>query len=335
MSPAARRSRAPAEVVVVGAGVCGLSTAVRLAERGIRVLIRTGCRPRESSSAAAGAIWDPAQAHHPSVPVWSTRTYAELHRMQPHARSGVHLVAGIEAARTPLPPDGIRHLPGFRPCTRRELPDGFVVGWRYLAPVIDMPVYLDHLLHRVLSHGSEVVTGRLRTLHEAFRDAPIVINCSGSGARELVPDAAMEPVRGQLVVVRNPGVREFFIERTDVHEPGELSEVTYLLPQGDLLLLGGNAEPGVAAPTADADVARRIRQRCIAINPAVATAEVLGDRVGIRPGRPQVRLEHVDFGNHHVIHNYGHGGSGVSVSWGCADEIAELVGGLLDRPAHP
>jgi D-amino-acid oxidase len=43
--------------------------------------------------------------------------------------------------------------------------------------------------------------------------------------------------------------------------------------------------------------------------------------VGLRPGRTAVRLERM--GN--IIHNYGHGGGGYTVAWGCASEVGRLA----------
>jgi D-amino-acid oxidase len=210
-------------------------------------------------------------------------------------------------------------------CEPDELPTGFVFGWHYTAPIIDMPAYLHELQRRLITAGGELVFGRrLRSLDEAFDDAPIVVNCSGVGARELVPDPSVQPVRGQLVAVRNPGLTEFFAEYTD-----ELGEMTYLLPQGDTLLLGGSAEKGEAEPVPDVRIAEDVVQRCSLIFPAIRDAEIVGHRTGIRPSRPEVRLEHEDHGDRHLIHNYGHSGAGVSLSWGCADDAAEIVLSLL------
>jgi len=318
-------SSARPDVLIVGAGVSGLTTGARLAECGVRVRIRAERGPAESSSAAAGAIWDPIYANHPSVPVWAARTYDAFVRMQTEQRPGVRLVGGIEASRTPMStPDWALNLPGYRECTASELPAGFASGWHYLAPIIDMPPYLRWLSARVLAAHGEIRSGRLSSLDEGFADAPIVVNCSGVGARELVPDPEVEPIRGQLVAVRNPGVTEFFAEHTD-----ELGEMTYLLPQGDVLLLGGSAEKGEIEIMPDLEVAKAIVERCSRVFPAVAQAELIGHRAGIRPNRPQIRLEHVDLGDRHVVHNYGHSGAGVSLSWGCADDVTELVLALL------
>ncbi|MEU8612516.1 FAD-dependent oxidoreductase [Actinoplanes sp. NPDC048791] len=311
------------DVLTIGAGVSGLTTAVRLAEAGLRVRIRAQRRPEQTTSAAAGAIWDPIYANHPLVLSWSTRSYDVFRDMVHAGRPEVRLVRGVEASRRRIPsPDWAQDLPGFRECAAAELPGGFASGWRYTAPIIDMPPYLAYLERRLVAAGGTVEIGHVRSLDEGT--APVVVNCSGIGARELVPDPEVEPIRGQLVAVRNPGVREFFAEHTE-----ELEEMTYLLPQGDVLLLGGNADKGQSDPEPDPEVAAGIIARCAGIVPAIAEAPVLGHRTGIRPQRPEIRLEHVDLGGRHVVHNYGHSGAGVSLSWGCADSVLEIVRTLV------
>jgi D-amino-acid oxidase len=307
------------EVLVVGAGVSGLTTAVRLAEdeRRPRVRVITESLPDRSTSAAAGAIWEPLYANHARVLEWSTRSYEVFKEMAAAGCPGVRLVDGVEASRTPMAvPSWAAALPGFRPAAEETLPAGFVCGWWYTAPIIDMPAYLRWLERRLEAAGGEVELRRVASLDEECERAATVVNCSGTGATELVPDPSVQPIRGQLVAVRNPGVRHFFAEHTD-----ELDEMTYMLPQGNVLLLGGNADKGESDPSPDLDVARAIVARCARIEPAIATAPFLEHRVGIRPYRPEVRVE----AEGRIVHNYGHGGAGVSLSWGCADAVAALV----------
>ena len=286
------------DVLVVGAGASGLTTGLRLAQRGLRVRIRAEKAPAETNSAAAGAIWDPIYAEHPRVGVWAATSYEVFARMATERFPGVRLVAGVEAAREPMvSPDWALGLPGFRECGPAELPAGFVHGWRYRAPIIDMPPYLAALEAMVRAYGAQLEFGhRLASLAEA--DAPLVVNCSGPGARELVPDPTVRPVRGQLVLVENPGLREFFAE----HSAG-LNEMIYLLPQGDVLLLGGSAEEGITDPEPDPVVAEAIVKRCGDIFPQIRRAPILGHRAGIRPARPMIRLEHEDLGDRHIVHN--------------------------------
>jgi D-amino-acid oxidase len=153
--------------------------------------------------------------------------------------------------------------------------------------------------------------------------APIVVNCTGLGARELVPDPALRPVRGQLVIVENPGVRGWVVST----DPAA-GTTTYVFPQPDRLVLGGTTDEDDWSLTPDPAVAAEIVQRCAALRPEIAGARVLDHRVGLRPVRDAVRLErHVLPDGRVLVHNYGHGGAGVTVAWGCARQAAGLAVG--------
>ncbi|MGH3436564.1 MAG: FAD-dependent oxidoreductase, partial [Sciscionella sp.] len=87
---------------------------------------------------------------------------------------------------------------------------------------------------------------------------------------------------------------------------------------------------GISVPdswdtTPDPALAARIVARCRTVEPRLAAAEVIETVVGLRPDRPAVRVEAESLGAAWSVHNYGHGGSGVSLSWGCAREAAELA----------
>jgi len=125
-------------------------------------------------------------------------------------------------------------------------------------------------------------------------------------------------VRGQLVLLRNPGLTEFFIEN-----PAPRSTCAFWLPQGDVVIVGCQAQPGSRDLDVDLKVAQEMVAICAEIEPKLADAEVVGHRVALRPSRPEVRLCSNGEG---VIHNYGHGGAGVSLAWGCAEEVTRLIG---------
>jgi D-amino-acid oxidase len=159
----------------------------------------------------------------------------------------------------------------------------------------------------------------VESLEEALSAAPVVVNCTGLGAGELANDGTMFPIRGQVVMVENPGVERFTL---DAGEHGE--EVMYVIPRSRDVVLGGTAsETWDERP--DEESARRILARCASVEPALRHARVLRHAVGLRPGRPMVRVEREHAAGGAVIHNYGHGGSGVTVCWGCAEEVLGLV----------
>jgi len=160
------------------------------------------------------------------------------------------------------------------------------------------------------------------SLAELAGAAPVVVNCSGVAAHDLVPDPAVVPVRGQVVLVANPGIEEFFINRDE-----EPPWIVYMFPHGDTVLLGGTNEEGGWDQDPKTEIAERIVARCAEIDPRLRGAAILGHRVGLRPVRPEVRLESEPFDGGVLWHNYGHGGAGISLSWGCAAEIAAAVAG--------
>ncbi|WP_436535231.1 FAD-dependent oxidoreductase [Actinoplanes sp. HUAS TT8] len=306
------------EAIVIGAGVIGLTTALCLAGAGFRVEVWTAENPGDTTSVAAGAMWGPYHAEPlDRVTAWSDRTLAVLQDLSREPSSGVRLVAGIEASRVPAgPPPWSLELHGFRMCAPHELPTGFSAAWRYTAPLVEMPVYINYLLHRFLETGGSLETRAISRLHEATTHADLVVNCAGMGARALVPDRALYPVRGQLVVVENPGITEFFSEET-----GSSPHLTHWYPFGDRLVLGGTAQPDIWDRQPDSTMAEAIIRRCSEIEPSLCSATILAHRVGLRPTRARVRVE----SHGRVIHNYGHGGAGVTLSWGCAEEVVALA----------
>jgi D-amino-acid oxidase len=321
-------TRTDVDVLVIGAGVVGLSAAVCLAESGRSVLVRTRDHPTRTSSCAAGALWGPVMAAHARSIRWSQRTLSELTVLAGRPDTGVRLVSGLEASRSPTEPHTwLSGVTDFHPCPSGDLPDGFVSGWRYTAPVVDMPLYLAFLVRRLRAAGGRVEIGEVTSLDDALARVPLVVNCTGCAARDMVPDPAVVPTRGQLVVADNPGVDWFFAEHAEA-----AAELTYFLPHGDHIVLGSTVEPDQPDPTPRPETAAAIVARCARVEPALAGARVRAHRVGFRPVRPQVRLERVDVGGRTLIHDYGHGGAGVSLSWGCAVDLLTMV--EERTPAH-
>ncbi|MEY9850233.1 D-amino-acid oxidase [Streptacidiphilus sp. BW17] len=308
------------QVTVVGAGVIGLTTAVVLAESGLATTVVAAEIPGRTSL-AAGAMWGPYLVEpKDKVERWSQRSLETFTELAKDPGTGVRITSGIEASRhEDEAPDWARTLPGFRACKTDELPSGFISGFSYAVPLIDMPVYLDYLLGRAAGAGVTIETRHLTTL-AALELGPLVVNCTGLGAARLANDAELKPIRGQHVVVSNPGITEFFSEDT-----GPSEDLLCIYPHGETVVLGGTAITDRGDVTPDEDAAAAILRRCQAIDSRLGDAQVLEHRIGTRPTRPSVRVEREQQGNRVILHNYGHGGAGVTLSWGCADEIAALA----------
>ncbi|MBQ1097356.1 FAD-dependent oxidoreductase [Streptomyces sp. NPDC097107] len=308
------------QVVVVGGGVVGLTTAVVLAERGRRVRLWTREPVERTTSAVAGALWWPYRIKPVALArSWALRSldvYEEL-AARP-GESGVRMVEGVlgETGLDEADAWAAARLPGLRVATAEEY--GGSGLWARL-PLIDMSTHLSWLRKRLVAAGGVVETRAVTDLAEA--EAPVVVNCTGLGARELVPDASVRPVRGQLVVVENPGIRTWMVSTDPVS-----GEMAYFFPQPGRLVLGGTAEEDAWSAEPDPAVAEAIVRRCAALRPEIAGARVLAHLVGLRPARDAVRLERERLPDGRLlVHNYGHGGAGVTVAWGCAREAAGLA----------
>lgn len=305
-------------IVVVGAGVIGLSCAHRLVEAGHRVEVWARDAPLATVSAVAAAHWYPYRAYPAdAVARWSRTTFEVLTGLADKPDTGVGMWAGRELSRDRLSgPSWADAVPGTRRLTPDELPPGYVDGLRTTVPSIRMPDYLSWLLAGLTAAGVPMRTRRLTDLDAAREHADLVVNATGLGARELVGDRELTPVRGQVVRVHCPAVREWTLD--EGHPDGPV----YVIPRGPDVICGGTADEGAEETTPDPDTAAAILARCRAVVPELAGAQVLGHAVGLRPVRSSVRLERVD----DVVHCYGHGGSGVTVSWGCADDVTRLAG---------
>ncbi|MEU6621342.1 FAD-dependent oxidoreductase [Streptomyces litmocidini] len=308
-------------VVVVGAGVVGLTAAVVLAEAGALVHVIAEQVPGVTSL-AAGAMWGPYLVEpKDKVDQWGRRSLEIFRQLAEDPSTGVRLTSGIETSRTAeAPPDWATTLPGFRPCELVELPAGFSVGYRFTVPLIDMPTYLAYLLRRLDVAGGTVEQRRLASLADAG-PAAVIVNCTGLGAKDLLPDPGVRPIRGQHIVVTNPGLTEFFSEDT-----GLSPNLLCFYPHGDTVVLGGIAIDGEGGLGPDDKAAVGILTRCAEVEPRLAQARILEHRIGARPTRARVRVEaeRTEDGTV-VVHNYGHGGAGVTLSWGCAEEAARLL----------
>lgn len=320
------------EVLVVGGGVSGLTTAVVLAEAGWPVRLVSDRPPERTTSAVAGALWEPYLAEpRERVARWAFATLPTLVALAERpAETGARMVEGVKAQRTPepVPPWWLPQLPdALRPLAPDEVPRGYRSGYAATMPLLDMPTYLAYLVRRLAAAGGRIERRRLNFLAEAEEETALLVNCSGLGAAELVPDQEVRPIQGQLVVVENPGV-----DRWLVAEPTDGEENVYFFPQPAGLVLGGTALRDRWGTEPDPALAARIVARCAEIHPAIADARVLEHRVGLRPARPSVRLDAGPGRNGRtlVVHNYGHGGCGVTVSWACAREAAAL----LSAPRH-
>ena len=308
-------------VAIVGAGVSGLTCGVVLAERGFDTAIFAKEIGQQTTSGAAAAIWFPydAQPAEKVIP-WALETYKALIDLTRDPRSGVSMIDLRQFSRTgeiqipdwAIPLGAAAVSTGLRPV--------FKGGFSLRVPLTDTTIYLDYLATRFQKAGGEINANVcFEKLEEVDRDFDLVINCAGIGARELVRDTDLEPHRGQVVIV--PRVEDLSCAIVCDDAP-----LMYAIPRTNDCVFGGTNDLR-SDLAADPATTNRIIAECSRVL-NIERPNVLAARVGLRPFRKSgVRLERDRLSDDRtVIHNYGHGGSGFTLSWGCAREVASLVG---------
>jgi D-amino-acid oxidase len=310
------------QVTIVGCGVSGLTTGIVLREAGYDARIVTAAMPQDTVSARAAALWFPFQIGPVElVNLWSKIAYDRFVSLAADPTTGVrmaHLLQLIAQEadawwKDALPSTAIRLA---RP---DEMPAGFSVGYMMQVPIIETPIYLQWLLDRFAASGGKVALQAIHDLDSLGKEDLCIVNCTGLGARDLVGDTSLHAIRGQIVKVA-PTIQASAIS-ADMALWESSTELAYIIPRQDCILLGGNACVGIEDLAVDEQSTQGIVDRCAQLDKRMRELPILGVEVGLRPGRKEIRLE----SEGRVIHNYGHGGGGYTVSWGCAEAVLNLM----------
>jgi len=373
------------DILVIGAGVSGLTCAVRLLEAKHRVAIWTREPIAHTTSSVAAAVWFPYAVAAAHASAWGARSFPifqDLAQREPNSGVVMRDLINLERHTTPDPDwkDDVQ----ARAATPDELPEGYAAGLAFRAPVIDMSLYLDYLETRVFALGGRIQRRAIASWDDAFAQwseafgdvtadepgARVIINCTGLAARELVADDAndsadglgVRPARGQVVRIEREPIdfTHALLDESDPERP------TYIVPRIHDIVLGGTSQLGKEMRAVDLAVRDDIITRCAtlalhydrrfamslaglvggavaerfralvgaeaaATPPARLRPGAKGDDCGLRPVRAEVCLKRQTHApGRYVIHNYGHGGAGVTLSWGCAHEVVALVAALRE-----
>jgi glycine/D-amino acid oxidase-like deaminating enzyme len=254
------------------------------------------------------------------------------------ASAGVNMLYGASLFKQPEPQD-----PSWAPITyafrRLDSHDlgfyqnKFVDGYMYQTPLCEGRLYITWLTQRIKALGGKLVQQKLFALDDVLEQGSgrgarqqwdLVVNCCGLGSSTLLEDADVYPIRGQVIRVKAPWISH-----------AVFADPFYIIPNRDYVVLGGTAQYDDWNLNVSLEDRERILFHCCQIFPSLAGAEVVGDWVGLRPGRKTVRLDAglLERPNGQglcpVIHNYGHGGAGLTLGWGCAEDVVYMAQLLL------
>ncbi|XP_051252393.1 D-aspartate oxidase [Dicentrarchus labrax] len=320
-------------VVVVGAGVIGFSTAVCIAEAlplCSVTLLADKFSPETTSDGAAGILF---AAKFPDIPLerqkcWFKDSFDHLlaiAQSQHSPEAGVMLSSGwqifkeVPADKKPFWSESVI---GFRNMTEAELkrfPD-HKFGQAFTTIKCECSSYLPWLEKRFRKAGGKVEQRKINNLQEVSHSYDIIVNCSGLGSKTLVGDNMVYPVRGQVLKVEAPWLQHFIRDGDGK---------TYIYPGIHSVTVGGTRQEDDWRLQVDEEDTQSILVRCSRLEPSLTKAKVLSEWVGLRPSRrnPRVERELVQLQGRRVpvVHNYGHGGWGVTLAWGTALDALGLV----------
>ncbi|HEY2102984.1 MAG TPA: FAD-dependent oxidoreductase [Chthoniobacterales bacterium] len=319
----------PPAIAVIGAGVSGLTCAVAFAEREHPVTIFASETGEQTTSAAAAAIWFPYDAEPVAqVVLWALATYQELRDLARDSSTGVSMIelrTFSRANEMPIPhwavPLGARPLIRSRetkPVTAPidAFPSAFTNGFSLRVPLTDTTRYLDYLRRRFTRAGGRIEVVQLKKIEDVSHGFKVIVNCAGIGARELTPDPGVEPHRGQVAIVGKLDLPCAIV----CDDP----PLMYAIPRENDCVFGGTNSVSARREPIVAETESIVGECSRILN--IQAPAVIATRVGLRPYRKagvRVESERLQDGRA-VIHNYGHGGSGFTLSWGCAQDVIRL-----------
>ncbi|KAK3390725.1 D-amino acid oxidase-like protein [Podospora didyma] len=351
------------KIVVLGAGVSGLTCALELAKKGNVVTVVAKHMPGdydvEYTSPFAGANVLPMALDADSR--WERRTWPELKRLAANVpEAGIHfqtarlmrrkvdaadLFKGKLSDGLFLPDPWFKNvLPDYQDLPASSLPANIHSGSEFTSVCINTPMYLSWLVGQCAALSVTFKRVTLKHIAEASQfaqgggKADVVINASGLLACRLggVMDAKVVPARGQTVLVRNEaeGIMYCGSGCDDADD-----ELCYIMQRalGGGTILGGTYQKGNWDGNPDPNTALRIMKRAVAAHPeltggkGIEGLDVIRHGVGLRPTREggvRIEKELMEDGQW-VVHNYGHAGWGYQGSYGCAEAVVELVDEVL------
>ena len=310
------------QVVIIGAGVSGLSTGIVLLEAGFSVQIIADKRTPNTTSDTAAAFWYPFKAEPAElVDNWAKETYEEIvKRHLGNKQSGCLVKPFREISHSILPDPSWKSLVNhYRRMRAEELPVGYKEGYVFDTLVFDSTMYMEYLENLFIAGGGSFTNQRIDDLAE-LNERKIVINCAGLGARELADDSEVFPSRGQIVSVERNGFNEPILDKDNL---------LLIVPRVNDIVIGATVGDNETDILPDAAQSKEMLDKVKTVFPEFDWTKIKDEKVGLRPGRSRIRLELEKKSDNILIHNYGHGGSGYTVSWGCSREVLNLLNAEL------
>lgn len=306
-------------IAVIGSGICGLSTAYTLVEKGYQVTVYARAFPPETTSNRAAAFWFPYHIENDTRCIrWSQESYEKYLSLMDDPAAGISIQQLIKVTKDSDPPAlyWLDFMPEgtCRHMNNAELPEGYDDGYNIQVPLIESQIFLAWITDYLHQKGVEFIYREIHDLQELTDEHTWVVNCTGLGARELCADQQIYPIRGQVALLAPQKDLSLFLYE---------EQPFYIVPRQDVTLVGGTFEENVWDTTPEPSIIQHLYQQAADLYPQLAASPIIGSWSGLRPFRKEIRVEREAGKN--IIHNYGHGGSGFTLAWGCAADVLLMI----------
>jgi D-amino-acid oxidase len=306
------------KVAVVGAGISGLATAYTLVQAGYAVTVIAAKFSPNITSNKAAAFWFPYHIRNDKRGIsWCQKSYDFYQQLSQQPITGISMQPLIKAIKngqqeTDITWYDFMPIGSYQLMEESELPKGYIKAYKAIVPLIETQIFLPYLQQQLKNAGVLFVEQAIDNLQNVAANYDVVINCTALGARQLCSDDKLMPVRGQVALLSPKSGLPIFLDN---------ESCVYIVPRKDAIIVGGTYEEGIENETTEPATIERLLNNVYNIYPNLKEQQVIGSWAGLRPFREEVRLKRE--GN--IIHNYGHGGSGFTLAFGCAEEVLSMM----------
>lgn len=197
---------------------------------------------------------------------------------------------------------------------KKELKAAFCLGNEVEVPLIESHIFLPWLINYLISRGVSLIEQEVKDFSELSGKYQWIINCSGLGARLLCKDESIYPVRGKVAMIAAQQNMPIVLDN---------EQPFYIVPRQDVTIIGGTYEEEVWEIKTEPYIIKGLYQEAASLFPHLEQSPLIGSWSGLRPFRKEIRIEKEPGKN--IIHTYGHGGSGFTLTGGCAEEVVNLI----------
>jgi D-amino-acid oxidase len=312
------------KIVVIGAGVIGITTAITLLEQNYKVTVISKDKPFATNSDIAVASWHPSSNKRPLLQRLCIESLPVFDELSKVAGSGVSWISVVKYMKTY---DSYKENPWMKLVkSKAEFSPSIVTSEVYpyrlmlRVPLADVNFYRPFLFRLFEKLGGKLEQVKIESFTDLTGSYDAIINCSGWETKYLQRDARVHPIRGQTTILEVPADYKTPISFGN----GHLNAYAIFRPESHDCVIGTTYKVNDCKTAISQKEMEEIFAKVSAFIPDIRQFKVKQDKVGLRCGRQDVHIKSEWLSDTLLVHCYGHNSSGFSASWASAKEVLKL-----------